>query len=102
MVGVGVVVALGVGVGVGVAVADGLGLAEALGVGLGEGGVFFEDDEHPATARLRPNVSTRAAMRGSARLCFTPFGYRGFVWQARAPRDRDQTVIDFPAVCAVG
>lgn len=90
--GVGVVVALGVGVGVGVA--DALALADALGVGLGEGGVFFEDDEHPATARLIPKVSTRAAGRVSARLWFTPFGYRASVWWARTPRDRDRTVIN--------
>jgi hypothetical protein len=71
------VVALGVGV------ADRVGVAEVLVVGLGDGGAFFEEDEHPATARLTPKVSTRAAGRVRARLCFTLLGYRSFVWRAR-------------------
>ncbi|HEX4018608.1 MAG TPA: hypothetical protein VHX15_17860 [Frankiaceae bacterium] len=80
--GVGVVVGVGVGVGVGVVVGVGVGLAVGLvvglAVGLGEGGVFFEEDEHPAMARLTPRVSTRAAGRIRARLCLTPCEYRDF------------------------
>jgi hypothetical protein len=82
VVGVGVVVALGVEDGVGLEVAEGVGLVEALGDGVIGGATVFFEDEHPATARLTPRVSTRAAGRVSARLCFTPFGYRAFVWLA--------------------
>ena len=59
--------------------AEGVGLAEALVVGLLDGAPSFEEDEQPATARLRPAARTTAAGRVSARFCFTLFGYRAFM-----------------------
>ena len=89
MVGVGVGVGVAVGVGLGEGVALVVGLAGVLVLGLLDGGGdFFEDEEHPATARLTPMASTNAAGRVSALHGFTILGYRAFVWRAPPPRDR--------------
>jgi hypothetical protein len=65
-----------------------VGLAEVLVLGLLDGGDFFEDDEHPATARLTPIAIANAAGRMSAQLGFTIPGYRAFVWRTPPPRAR--------------
>ncbi len=74
--------AVGLGVGVGVVVAEGVGLADVLVLGLLDGEPDpFEDDEHPARARLTPTVST-AAVRTIALLGFTILGYRAVARRA--------------------
>jgi hypothetical protein len=80
----GVAVGDGVSDGVGVGVAEETGLDVCVGVGLAGGADFFDDDEHPATARLTPQASATATGRVRALLVFTVSGYLHLMWPSRA------------------